>query len=222
MTVAPASLSEIIASTRFEELRKAIVSQLGKLMRGVNVVEHPGKLDINDVVAKAIVSAPGVAIGWNRMRAPRDLGGTFCLPIDFVAFIVAEDYGDTSATPPRRVSRDVVANAIGSRLLLILSDPDTGSWGLTGLTPPATEPEPDLRPVFTMKTAEQATALFAVTWTQGLVLQGASLFDRGATPGLYADPADGPPEGLIFDNLDLDGDDVPTEIRALMSREQVP
>lgn len=138
-----------------------------------------------------------------------------------MAFIVVEDYADTSATPPRRVSRDVVANAIGSRLLLILSDPDTGSWGLTGLTPPATEPEPDLRPVFTMKTAEQATALFAVTWTQGLILQGVSLFDQGGTPGVVRDPAEGPPDGLIFD-VDLDDDDLPTEIRALMTREQVP
>jgi hypothetical protein len=220
VTIAPATLSQMIASTRFEELRKAIVSSLGALMTGVKVVEHPGKLDINDVVAKQIVSAPGVAVGWNRMRAPRDLGGTFCLPVDFVAFIVVEDFADTSAQPPRRVSRDVVANAIGSRLLLILSDPDTGSWGLTGITPPATEPEPDLRPVFTMKTAEQATALFAVTWTQGLILQGASLFDRGPTPGVSADPAEGPPEGLIFD-VDLD-DELPTEIRALISREEVP
>lgn len=222
MTIAPASLSEILASTRFEELRKAIVAQLGVLMRGVNVVEHPGKLDINDWVAKAIVSAPGVAVGWNRMRAPRDLGGTFCLPVDFVAYIVAEDYADTSATPPRRIFRDVVANAIAARLLLILADPDTGSWGLTGITPPATEPDPEVRPVFTMKTAENGTALFAVTWTQGLVLEGASLFDQGPTPGVYADPADGPPEGLIFDNIDLDADDIPTEIRALMSREEVP
>lgn len=221
MTIAPATLSQIIASTRFEELRKAIVARLGALMRGVNVIEHPGKLDINDVVEKAIVSAPGVAIGWNRMRAPRDLGGTFCLPIDFVAFIVVEDYADVSSTPPRSVKREVVANAIGARLLLILSDPDTASWGLTGLTPPATEPEPDMRPVFTMKTAEQATALFAVTWTQGLILQGVSLFDRGGTPVVAADPAEGPPEGLIFD-VDLDDEDLPTEIRALMTREQVP
>lgn len=219
MTITPATLTQIIASTRFEELRKAVVARLAALMTGVNVVEHPGKLDINDVVAKAIVPAPGVAVGWNRMRAPRDLGGTFSLPVDFVAFIVAEDYADTAASPPRRVPRDVVANAIGARLLLILSDPDTGSWGLTGITPPATEPEPDLKPVFTMKTAEQATALFAVTWTQGLILQGASLFD-GPTPDVYADPEDGPPEGLIFD-VDLT-DELPTEIRAWVTREEVP
>lgn len=219
MTIAPATLTQIIASTRFEELRKAVVARLGALMTGVNVVEHPGKLDINDVVAKAIVPAPGVAVGWNRMRAPRDLGGTFSLPVDFVAFIVAEDYADTAANPPRRVQRDVVANAIGARLLLILSDPDTGSWGLTGITPPATEPEPDLKPVFTMKTAEQATALFAVTWTQGLILQGASLFD-GPTPDVWADPEDGPPDGLIFD-VDLT-EELPTEIRAWVTREEVP
>lgn len=219
MTVAPATLSQIIASTRFETLRRAIVARLGALMPGVAVVGHPGKLDINDVVARAIVAAPGVAVGWNRMRSPRDLGGTFGLPIDFVAYIVVEDYADTAAVPPRRVDRDVVANAIGARLLLILADLDTASWGLTGLMPPATEPEPELRPVFTMKSADNAAALFAVTWTQVLVLQGVSFFD-GPTPRVAADPAAGPPEGLVFD-LDTDAE-LPTEIRALIAREIVP
>lgn len=219
MTVAPASLSQLIASTRFEELRKAIVARLSALLPGVTVVAHPGKLDINDVLAKAIVRAPGIAVGWNRMRAPRDLGGTFCLPVDFVAYIVVEDYADTSADPPRRVDRDIVANAIGAQLLLILSDPDTASWGLTGLTTPATEPEPEVRPVFTMKAADNATTVFAATWTQGPILQGVSLFD-GPTPRVAADPADGLPEGLVFD-VDTDAE-LPTEIRALISREIVP
>lgn len=219
MTVAPANLAQMIASTRFEELRRAIVARLAALMPGVKVAGHPGKLDINDVLAKAIVTAPGIALGWNRFRAPRDLGGTFGLPVDFTAFIVVEDYADKAAVPPRRIDREIVANAIGARLLLILADLDTSSWGLTGLTPPATDPEPEMRPVFTMKAAENTTALFVVTWTQSLVLQGASFFD-GPTPRVAADPADGPPEGLVFD-VDLD-EDLPTEIRALISREIVP
>lgn len=219
MTIAPATLQQLIASTRFEELRKAIVTRLGTLMPGVKVATHPGKLDINDVLAKAIVAAPGIALGWNRIRAPRDLGGTFGLPIEFVAFIVVEDFADTTAVPPRSIQREIVANAIGARLLLILADLDTSSWGLTGLTPPATDPEPEMRPVFTMKAAENGTALFVVTWTQSLVLQGVSFFD-GPTPRVAADPEDGVPEGLVFD---IDGDDeLPTEIRALIGREILP
>lgn len=221
MTIAPATIPEMLASTRFEELRAAIVAKLAALMKGVTVNEHPGKLDINDVLAKQIVAAPGIAIGWNRIRRMRDLGGTYGMPIDFVAFIVVEDYRDTSGGQERLRKREIVANAIGTQLLLILGDDDTASWGLTGLTPPWPDPEPEMRPIFTMKVAEQATGLFAVTWTQALLLQGRSYFD-GPTPGVYADPADGPPEGLIFDNIDLDADDIPTEIRALMSREEVP
>ena len=220
MTIAPATIPQMLASTGFEELRTAIVTKLAGLMPGVTVVEHPGKLDINDVLAKQIVAAPGVAIGWNRLRRMRDLGGTYGMPIDFVAFIVVEDYADTSGGQPRLRKREIVANAIGTQLLLILGDDDTSSWGLTGITPPWPDPEPAMQPVFTMKVAEQATGLFAVTWTQAILFQGRSYFD-GPTPAVVRDPADGPPEGLIFD-VDLDDDDLPTEIRALMTREQVP
>ena len=68
MTIAPATLSEMIASTRFEEVRKAVVTELARLLKGVTVVGHPGKLDMNDVLAKSVVAAPGVAVGWGRLR----------------------------------------------------------------------------------------------------------------------------------------------------------
>lgn len=206
MTVAPATLSEMIASTRFEEVRKAVVTEMARLLKGVTVVGHPGKLDMNDVLAKSVVAAPGVAIGWGRLRSVRDLGGTYGLPVDLVAYIVTEDRAVGAGAAARRVERDLVAIAIGTRILRILADPDTASWGLTGLTAPLPDPEPEMRPVFTMKTAEAGTALFVVTWTQVLLDQGRSLFG-GPTP-----PVAGLPDGMEFEWPE--GEELPTELLA--------
>ena len=207
MTVAPATLAEMLASTRIEGLRDAVVSELKRLLKGVTVKSHPGKLDMNDVLSKAVVSAPGVAVGWSRLRGTRDLDGSYAVPVDFIAYIVTEDGPLPGANPPRLLGRDVLAMAIGAQILRILADPDTASWGMTGLSAPAPEPEPEMRPVFTMKTAENGTALFVVTWTQMLVDEGASLFG-GPTPEFT-----GVPDGMEFEIPD---GDVPTEILAVL------
>lgn len=205
MSLAPVTLSEMIASTRLQELREAVVARLKTLLKGVAVVEHPGKLDINDVLAKAIVPAPGVAVGWTRVREARDLDQGYGLGIDFVAYIVAEDFADQATK--RRIDRATVALAIGAQMLLILSDEDTATWGLGGVEPPAAEPGPELRPVFTMKSAEQGTSLHVVTWTQWLLRQGLPKFG-GATPKV-----EGLPDGMVFE---MPEGEIPTEMLAVL------
>lgn len=217
MTIAPATLSQMIASSRLEATKAAILASLRLLMKGVTIVSHPGKLDINDVMEKAIVSAPGIALGWSRLRGQRDIGGSFGVPVDWAAYIVTEDFADTKATPPRRIERDVLALAIGNHLLRILHDADTPYWGLTGISEPSTEAPPEMRPVLTMKSAESGTAIFVVTWTQYLLFEGASFFG-GPTPAVRSVP-DGIPEGMEFDIAD---GDLPTEILAVLRRENSP
>ena len=208
MTIAPATLPSLLNATRLESTKAAIVASLKLLLPGVAVVPHPGKLDINDVLAKAIVSAPGLALGWSRIQAPRDVGGTFGLPIDWAAYLVVEDYADRSVQPPRSVPREVVAHAIGGQLLRILADSESASWGLKGLYPPEAEPAPEMRPLVTMKTAEQATALYAVTWRQVLAIEGRGFFGFGGDPGVTAVP-----DGMEFDVAD---GDIPTEMLAYL------
>lgn len=212
--IAPLTLRQMIDASRLEATKVAIVATLAPLLKGVAIEAYPGKLDINDVVAKAIVKAPGIALGWTRTRANRDIGGTFATPVEWAAYIITEDFADTAATPPRRVARDVVAHGIGSFLLRILHDPDASSWGLKGIMNPAPDPVPALVPVMTMKTAEAGTAVFAVTWTQVLVLEGASLFG-GPTPRVAAVP-----DGYEFDEPG-DGE-IPTEILAILRGEVEP
>ncbi|QRE74385.1 hypothetical protein [Methylobacterium aquaticum] len=206
MTVAPATLSQMIAATRLDELRGNVITTLQGLLKGVNVVAHPGKLDMEDFLKKTIVQAPGVAVGVSGLRRAREMDGAYGIPVALSAFIITEDFADRSSTPPRAIPRDVVAMAIGARLLLILSDADTASWGMTGAMPPAADPEPELRPVFTMKAAENRTNLYAVTWTQVLVREGVPTFG-GPTP-----PVAGVPDGMEFEWPE-DGE-LPTELLA--------
>lgn len=211
MTIAPLTIAQMAASSRLETTRDAIVATFKDLCRGVTVVGHPGKLDINDVLAKAIVGTPGIALGWSRLRGVRDPGGSQGIPVDWVAYIVTEDYADRSQSPPRRIARDVIAYGVGGHLLRILQDADAPFWGLTGISEPLTDPAPEMRPVVTMKTAEAGTAVYAVTWSQILLFEGASLFG-GPKPAVR-----GLPDGFEFDIAD---GDVPTEILALLGREE--
>lgn len=179
--IAPRALAQLVAASRLEETQIAIVNALATLMPGVKVIRHPGKLDIADVVAKSVVAAPGVAVGWTRIRTSRDVPGTFGTIVEWAAYVVAEDRGDTSTRT--RMARDTVAHAIGAFLLEILHDPDASSWGLTKLSPALSDPAPEFRPIFTAKSFEGGTVYHAVTWSQALVDNGAP-FPDGPDPDL--------------------------------------
>lgn len=208
MTIAPQSLAQLVAASRLEAAKAAIVAGLDALMPDVKVVGHPGKLDVNDVVAKAVVAAPGVAVGWTRIRAPRDVAGTYSQAVEWAAYVVTEDHADQATK--RRIPRETVAHAIGDFLLRILSDPDASSWGLARVTPALADPAPELKPVVTMKAHEGGVTIYAVTWTQVLVDLGEPIF-AGDTPTLSA--AD--------DEPGADADGVPDEVRAMLAGAEI-
>ncbi|RLQ88913.1 hypothetical protein [Notoacmeibacter ruber] len=173
------SLSELAAASPIETLRAAIIAELKPRLPGVEITSHPGKLDINDVVAKAVVAAPGVALGWSRFRSERLLDGRFDGVMEFAAYIVTEDYADMAAQ--RRIPRDALAHGIGSRILELLADPDVSAWEQAGIDRPMADPAPALTPMFTSRSWDAGTAYYAVTWSQRLHGLGTSFFDR---PGL--------------------------------------
>ncbi len=182
--IAAKTLDEMIAASRLGEAITAAVATVDGLMTGVHVEAHPGKLDIYDIVKREVVAAPGVAIGWSRIRAAREVDGDYQTPIEFTAYIVAEDYANL--TEKRRIPRETVAHGIGNYLLDILHDHEAAYWGLAGITAPYETPPPEMRPVFTAKAYEQGACFYAVTWTQGLIGVGASHF-AGATPAVDED-----------------------------------
>lgn len=209
--IEPQSLSELIAVDPVFGLQKAICDTLHRLFPDVSVRQHPGKLDVYDVIEGETIAAPAILVGWTAIKTPRDVSGAYELPIDFAAYIIAEDYADRAQN--RAVDRQAIAFAIGSRLLDILQDPDLQCFDQAGVTPPATKPEPALRPLFTATAHGKGTAYYAVTWQQTIVGLGPDL-TGGPTPAMvpYGD-ADGP--GLAFGS----DDNIPPEIAALIKED---
>lgn len=189
------SLDDLLDRNPVDHLQKAVVAVLKGKLKGVSVVAHPGKVDLSELVGKAIVAAPGIGIGWSRIRTAPMTDMSFSAVVDFTAYIVAED----KALGNRRVPKEAVGIAIGNHLLKLLADIRTCTWGMRGVFPPeADKPGPELKPFFTIKDASQGTAYYVVTWTQKIADIGTSVFpsltgrvdlesrsiDFGSAPGL--------------------------------------
>ncbi|PWV97710.1 hypothetical protein DFR52_106235 [Hoeflea marina] len=201
------TLSGLILDNRIEAVKTAIVQTITSHLSGVTVLSHPGKLDISDVVENDIVKAPGIAIGWTRIRAVEDVSASHGLMVEFAAYIVVEDLADIGLK--RRVDREVVGHAIGGFLLQLLGDEDAASWGLTYIGLPLTTPPAEFRPLFTARSFARGMAYYVVTWTQ-------TVFEHGASPFSTETPqvSETEDEQVLFD------DGIPDEIRALIERDQ--
>ncbi|WP_029006403.1 hypothetical protein [Azorhizobium doebereinerae] len=212
--IAPLPLADLIAADPVQALKAAVVARVGVLMPGVRVVSHPGKIDIADVVAKSVVAAPGIAIGWSRIRARRLLDGGYGLAVEFAAYVVTED----AVIAGRRVERETLGLAIGHRLLALLEDADAQTWGAVGglglVLPPEADPAPELKPMFTVRDAAAGAAYYAVTWTQVVADLGRSLFasDRPAVTELDG-TGTAPFADVQFP------DQIPPEVLALLAQE---
>lgn len=202
--IEPLSLQALISADPLAPIKTAIRDRLAALFPGVAVVSHPGKIDISEVVGKSVVATPGIAVGWSRIRTARIIDGGFQLAVEWTAYIVVED----RAMGGRAVSREEIGLAIGSRLIAVLEDADTHTWGVGNLIPPAPDPRPELKPMFTVRDMAAGAAYYAVTWTQTVVDQGAGLF---AAPQPSVATADGE-AGL---DLTFEGD-LPAEVLAML------
>lgn len=202
--IEPLSLQALLSADPLAPIKTAIRDRLAALFPGVAVVSHPGKIDISEVVGKSVVAAPGLAVGWSRIRTARIIDGGFQLAVEWTAYIVVED----RAMGGRAVSREEIGLAIGSRLIAVLEDADTHTWGVGNLIPPAPDPRPELKPMFTVRDMAAGAAYYAVTWTQTVVDQGAGLF---AAPQPSVTAADGE-AGL---DLTFEGE-LPAEVLAML------
>ncbi len=186
----PVSLDQLLANDPIGDLQAAIVSTLHTLLPGVTIARHPGKVDISELIAKTVVPAPGIGIGWSRLRPEPMADGSYSVAVDWVAYIVAE----AKVIDGRRREKEEVALAIGGQLVKILSDVLTSLWGRTGILPITQDRSaPDMRPLFTIKDASQGTAYYTVAWTQCIA-------DIG-TPDFPAFVGHVDPDNLVIDYL---------------------
>jgi len=204
--IEPKTVAVLLEADPLAAVQSAIVARLKALLPNVSIVSHPGKIDISEVVAKSVVAAPGIAIGWSRIRASRLVDGSTSVTVEWSAYVVVEDM----AIAGKRKSREEVGLAIGRRLVEIVEDADEQTWGRGNFLPPAADPPPELKPLFTVRDMTAGAAYYAVTWTQTMVDQGRSLFE-GVTPEVAA--IDG---GIDFDFPE--GGGLPPEVQALLDQ----
>jgi hypothetical protein len=171
----PVSLDQLLAADPIASLQKVIVSTIKTQILGVTVINHPGKVDISELIEKTVVPAPGISIGWTRARAAGLSDGSYGLAVEWVAYIVAA----ARVVGLKRTEKEEVGIALGARLLAILNDPVVSFWGRTsGLMPVSETPVPELKPIFTVKDAAQGTAYYTVTWTQVIPDVGQTYFPQ--------------------------------------------
>lgn len=173
--IAPATLQQIMEADPTADTHKAIVDTLDRLLKGVSVVAHPGKVDISELVGKTVVKAPGIGIGWTRIRPAMLADSSYSASVEWTAYIVVE----ATIVAGKRVEKERVGFAIGGQLLKILADPAVSSWGRAGVAPVETSsPLPELKPLFTVRDQSQGTAYYTVSWTQQIVDIGAGVFPQ--------------------------------------------
>lgn len=206
--IQPTHLKDLLDSDRVSLLALAISATIDAQIGGISVRTHPGKLDIYDVVSGDLVRAPGILLGWTQIKSMREAAGHYALPVEFAAYVVAEDYADTARR--RKVKRETVAQAIGTQLLALLNDPDHADWGLAEVGLPLADPAPSFRPMFTAKAYKKGTAYYAVTWTQEILGVGPD-FLAGTTPAFVSTENERGP-GVKF----ADENSIPAEIAAMI------
>lgn len=172
--IVPRNLAELLANDPLEPVQRVIVQTLSALLTDVRVVAHPGRVDLSELLAKSVATAPGIGIGWSRVRRAMYVDGSFGALVEWVAYIVVE----AKLVSGKRVEKEAIGLAIGGQLLRILADGEKCFWGRPGIMPPERQPEPDLKPLFTVRDAANATAYYTVTWTQIVADVGTSLFDE--------------------------------------------
>ncbi|MCO5059638.1 MAG: hypothetical protein M9905_17510 [Rhizobiaceae bacterium] len=187
----PKTLARLLACDPLAPVQSAIVTTLTTLLPGVRVVAHPGRVDLSELLAKSVATAPGIGVGWSRVRRAMHMDGSFGALVEWVAYVVAE----ARVVDGRRVEKEAVGLAIGGQVLRALADDTVCFWGRAGILPPEMQPQAELKPLFTVRDMAEGTAYYTVTWTQLVADIGETLFPTAtgtANPEAgtidYADP----------------------------------
>lgn len=183
--IARKTLAELLASNPVADLQDAIAAMMKDRIQGVSVVKHPGKVDLSELVAKTVVTAPGIGLGWSQVRYAGAADGSFGMLVNWTAYIAAE----ARTIADRRVEKEAIGIAIGSQILKILGDDEASFWNRTGVLPVEDKPAAELKPIFTVRDASQGVAYYVVTWWQIIADVGETTFPTAKATGGDADQA---------------------------------
>lgn len=193
MTLAPVTLADLLDADVVAPVQDAIATTLQTLNPGLKIVKHPGKVDLSELVAETVVQAPGVGIGFSRMRESREADGVFCVTVDWIAYIVVQP----AVIGGKRREKEQQGLAIGARLLAILADEEASLWACHGILPVESTPGPELKPLYTVRDQSEGMAYYTVTWSQTIadlgtsgLPQGTGRYDEESGLIIFDDPAD--------------------------------
>lgn len=172
MTIEPMSLAQILDNDVVAPVHQAVVAKLQALNPGLKIVRHPGKVDLSELLKKSVVKAPGVGIGFSRVREGRRADGVFFVTVEWVAYIVVQ----SAVVAGKRREKEDQGLAIGARLLAILGDEQASLWDLDAILPVEEAPAPELKPLFTIRDEAEGMAYYTVTWSQVVADLGNSVF----------------------------------------------
>ncbi len=162
------TLAALLDGSRVLGLRTAAVAALKETFPEVQVKAWPGKLNVQDMVAKTGILPPAILVAVTGQRPPDSLvSGVADEPVAFTAYVVAEN--KAVGVPKRLYLGDEIGLALCGALVRLLST-EAGRWDVADAGHPE---EVHAQPVFTLAGLDQGTAFFTVTWRQTLHGQGA-------------------------------------------------
>ncbi|MBB5046790.1 hypothetical protein HNR60_001538 [Rhodopseudomonas rhenobacensis] len=189
--IAPATIPQRLERAALVRFLNAVEAALKPLFPDVTVRQHPGRIDVSDIIDKDIFNPPMIAVSASRWKLDGDLDGSWSLAIEPVAYIVTED----AAFGGKLVRRQEIAHALSQGLLEVLGDLNAHRWGLQSIGSPK---KVEVRPLFTSETFAKGAAYYVVTWEQ-------TLSNIGASP--LARPVIAEPQFVDFDGEPIDVSD---------------
>ncbi|KPF98809.1 hypothetical protein IP86_10795 [Rhodopseudomonas sp. AAP120] len=189
--IAPATLAQLLELAPLKRYLDAVEASLKTLFPDITVRQHPGRIDVSDIIEKDIFTPPMLAVAATRWKLDGDLDGSWALEIEPAVYIVTEDM----AIGGRAVRRQEIAHALSQGVLAILGDLDAQRFGLTNIGSPQ---KVEARPLFTSEVYARGSAYYVATWSQTL---------SGIVESPLVKPAIPAPQITDFDGEPVDASD---------------
>lgn len=185
--IEPATIAQRLEGAGLKLFLDAVEGSLKSLFPDVSVRQHPGKIDVSDILEKDIFTPPMLAIAATRWKHDLNLDGSFDIEIEAAVYIVTED----APIGGKVFRRQEIAHALSQGVLEVLGDFDAQRWGLArGISSPQ---KVEARPLFTSEVFAKGAAYYVVSWSQTLSGFGSSPLDRPVMSAPVFEGYDGEP-----------------------------
>lgn len=170
--IEPATIAQRLDRAALVIFLDAVEARLKVLFPDVTVRQHPGRIDVSDIIEKDVFNPPMLAVAAIRWKFDGDLDGSWNLDVEAAVYVVTAD----TAVGTKSVRRQEIAHALSQGVLEILGDIDAHRWELPcGISSPE---KVEARPLFTSEVFAKGAAYYVVSWTQTIYGFGTSPLER--------------------------------------------